>query len=296
VSSSQRPSVRTDPHGVRRPRNVRPGPRVRFMQFINSGRIASALLLIVVAYWATQMVWSDQYTVRRVLVSGANILNEQRINEMIAIDGLSIWAVNPDVIESTLQASPYVASVSVQVQLPDTVQIMLYEQQSELRWKSGEWHLIVDDAGAIVGIDTAVVLTNTLVINDDSGQPLSEGDMLDVAILNMAKTVYLRLPVEANLQIERVGWDPRRGLTINTTANQLILFGGAERIDSKIQILHELQLRGAEYVFADVRSQTPYYRTDIPPQALLATIEVLTDTAVLTDTTTIAGTDEDIQP
>ena len=291
--SSQR---RTDPNGVRRPRNVRPGPRVRIVQFINSGRIASALLLIMVVYWAIQMVWSDQYTVRRVLVVGANIISEQRINEMIAIDGMSIWAVNPDAIESILQASPYVVSASVQVQLPDTVQITLYEQQSELRWKSGEWHLIVDDAGAIVGVDTAVVLTNTLVINDDSGQSLSEGDVLDMTVLNMAKTVYLRLPVEASLQIERMGWDPRRGLTINTTANQLILLGDAERVDVKIQILHELKLRGAEYVFADVRSQTPYYRDTIPPQALLATTEVLTDTATLSDTTTIAGTDEDIQP
>jgi hypothetical protein len=67
-------------------------------------------------------------------------------------------------------------------------------------------------------------------------------------------------------------------VTLNTTDGRLILLGDETRLEEKLQLLRELSDRQVEYVFADLRPLTPYYRYDIPPQALLATTTVVTDT------------------
>lgn len=262
----------------RRPPRVRPGGRVLVQQFVQTGRIVSALLVGVVLFLAMQMAWSEQYSVRNVTVTGAKILNEQRINQMIQMHGMSIWAVDPEHVAQTIQASPYVDAVSVHVTLPDTVVIAVSEHQSDIRWKVGDWYLMVDAQGTVMGTDTEVVLTDTLVINDDSGAVTADTALIDAGAIRMVQSLALRLPVEAQLDVTRYGWDPRRGVTLNTGDGRLILLGDETRIEEKLQLLRELSERRVEYVFVDLRPLTPYYRYDIPPQALLATTTVVTDT------------------
>jgi cell division protein FtsQ len=257
--SRQRP----DPPIRRRPSKVRPGWRVQMQQFVQTGRIVSALLVIVVLFLATQMVWSEQYLVRNVTVTGAKVLNEQRVNQMVPLHGMSIWAVD---------------AVSVQVILPDTVVIAVTEHRSDVRWKVGDWYLMVDAQGAIMGTDTEVVLTDTLVINDDSGASTADTARIDAGAIRMVQVLALRLPVETKLDVARYGWDARRGVTLNTVDGRLILLGDENRLEEKIQLLRELSERQVEYVFVDLRPLTPYYRYDVPPQALLATTTVVTDT------------------
>jgi cell division septal protein FtsQ len=224
------------------------------------------------------MTWSEQYLVRNVTVTGAKILNEQRISQMIPMHGMSIWAVDPNRVAETIQASPYVDAVSVNVTLPDTVIVAVTEHQSDIRWKVGDWYLMVDTQGTVMGTDTEVVLTDTLVINDDSGASTADAVRIDVGAIRTVQALALRLPVEAKLTVTRYGWDPRRGVTLNTTDGRLILLGDETRLEEKLQLLRELSDRQVEYVFADLRPLTPYYRYDIPPQALLATTTVVTDT------------------
>lgn len=272
--SRQRP----DPPIRRRPSKVRPGWRVQMQQFVHTGRIVSALLVIVVLFLATQMVWSEQYLVRNVTVTGAKVLNEQRVNQMVPLRGMSIWAVDPYRIGETMRASPYVDAVSVQVILPDTVVIAVTEHQSDVRWKVGDWYLMVNAQGAMMGTDTEVVLTDTLVINDDSGASTADTARIDAGAIRMVQVLALRLPVETKLDVARYGWDARRGVTLNTVDGRLILLGDENRLEEKIQLLRELSERQVEYVFVDLRPLTPYYRYDVPPQALLATTTVVTDT------------------
>ncbi|MFN5932953.1 MAG: cell division protein FtsQ/DivIB, partial [Roseiflexaceae bacterium] len=162
------------------------------------------------------------------------------------------------------------------------------EQQSEIRWKSGQWYLLVNSEGEILGIDSAVVLTGTLVINDDSGQKLVPGDTVDPDILALARDVSLRVPAETGLTVNRVGWDPIRGVSFRAGAGELILVGRPERLDEKLALLRQLRDTKAEFAFVDLRPLTAYYRLDIPVSALVTdTLDVLTDSTVITATTTV---------
>jgi len=256
-------------------------------QFVQTGRVISAILLAVVLFLTVHMVWSDQYLVRNVIVNGAKVLTEQRINQMVSLHGMSIWSVNPERVADTIQKSPYVDAVSVQVTLPDTVAVSVREHQSDIRWKIGDRYLMVDALGTVMGSDDGVVLTDTLVINDDSGAVLTDTMRyitdtmrygVDAGAIRMVQVLALRLPVEAKLVVTRYGWDLRRGVTLNTVDGRLILLGDETRFDEKLQLLRDLSERQVEYVFVDLRPLTPYYRFDIPPQALLATATVVTDT------------------
>jgi len=175
VSSVRRRPANDNPPPLRRRRGVRPGSRILLIEFVQSGRVISLGLVLVVLYYVIQMLWSGLYVVQTVNVAGAVTMSRQRVSELAAVNGMPIWAVDPDAIRARLLANPYVTSASVQVQLPDTVLITITEQKSEIRWKSGQWYLLVNGQGELLGIDSAVVLTDKNVINDDSGEKTHSG-------------------------------------------------------------------------------------------------------------------------
>lgn len=271
----------TPSSGVRRSAQVRPGVRLRLRAFILSGRLLSVALLVIVLYMAVTMTWSSVYTVRNVVVEGATTMSTQRVTEIANVVDLPIWQVDSGAIVDRLQTNPYVISASVYVQLPDTVRVVLREQQSEIRWKSGEWYLIVNPEGKILGVDTSVVLTSTLVIYDERSASLTTGDTIDSEILALARDLYLRLPADAATPIARISWDDQRGMSIRTPTDQLVIFGRRERLDEKIALLAALQKSNTTFAFADLRPLTPYYRLDIPVMFLAPTTEILSDTTTI---------------
>lgn len=282
MSSQRRRSFEDTPSsGVRRGAQVRPGMRLRLRAFIVSGRPLSVMLLIIVLYFTITMMWSNTYFVRTIVVEGATTMSTQRVSEIANVIDMPIWQVDDEAIAARLKTNPYVISASVYVQLPDTVRVVLREQQSEIRWKSGEWYLIVDPEGKVLGIDTAVVLSDTLVIHDEQNNSLVAGDMIDSDVLSLARDVYLRLPADAGVAINRISWHDQRGLSVRTASNQLVLIGMRDRLDEKIALLASLQKSNTQFAFADLRPLTPYYRLDIPVMFLAPTSGPITDTTTI---------------
>lgn len=282
MSSQRRRTFEDTPSaGVRRGAQVRPGVRLRLRAFVLSGRLLSVVLFVIVLYFTVNMMWSNAYFVRNIVVEGATTMSTQRVSEIADVIDVPIWQVDGDAIAARLQTNPYVISASVYVQLPDTVRVVLREQQSEIRWKSGEWYLIVDPEGKVLGIDTAVVLTDTLVIHDEGNSSLVAGDMVDSEVLSLARDVYLRLPADAGVAISRISWHNQRGLSVRTAKDQLVLIGMRDRLDEKIALLATLQKSNTAFAFADLRPLTPYYRLDIPVTFLAPTSGPMTDTTTI---------------
>jgi hypothetical protein len=140
------------------------------------------------------------------------------------------------------------------------------------------------------GLIRPVVLTDTIVINDDSGKKLKAGDKVDSNVIGLARDIALRLPADAGVVIARLGWDPRRGMHVRTSTGEFLLFGNGDRLDEKIAILKQLHANKAEFAFADLRPLTPYYRADIPLSEVITDTPILSETQILTATSDITAT------
>ncbi|NBU63453.1 MAG: FtsQ-type POTRA domain-containing protein [Chloroflexia bacterium] len=290
MNAERRHPVNDSPPPSRRRRGVRPGSRIMLIGFVQSGRIISLGLVLVVVYYCMQIFWSGMYVVHTVNVAGAVTMSSQRVSELAAVKGKSIWSVDTNAIRARLLANPYVTSAAVQIQLPDVVSITITEQKSEIRWKSGQWYYIVNSDGELLGNDLTVVLTDTIVINDDSGKRRKAGDKVDSAVIALARDMALRLPADAGVTIARLGWDPRRGMHVLTSTHEFVLFGTSNRLDEKIAILKQLRVNKVEFGFADLRPLTAYYRVDVPLSEVLTDTATLSETKILSDTSQITAT------
>lgn len=277
----QRPRPTRITPSSRRPEGVRPGFRLRALAYLGTGRPISILLLCGVLFTIYSLSQDPGYVVKSVAVIGSTTLSSDRVTELTGAVGKPVWALNADTMQAAILQSPYVVSADVTIRLPNVVSVTLNEHASEIRWKNGSSFLIVNPEGELLGIDPAVVITGTLIINDDSAVFLSPGDTVDPNIITLARIAAQRLPTEAGVTIARIGWDERRGISILSEAGQTILLGTLDRIDEKIALLAQLDDEQASYAFADMRSLTPYYRDDIPMT------ETITQTLVLSDTATV---------
>ncbi|MCS6938903.1 MAG: cell division protein FtsQ/DivIB, partial [Roseiflexus sp.] len=189
------------------------------------------------------------------------------IEEMAGVTGDSIWLVQIDEVKARVAQSPYVERVEASLTLPDILTINLVERQPDVRWQVGDMRYLVDAEGRVLGPDTTTFVSDTLIIEDRSGQVIEPNDRIDPDVLYLVRALALRLPKEAGVTPFSISWDRDHGVTLTTADRRTIIFGRKERLEEKIQILRFLTLQEpTEYTWLDLRPATPYYRNDAPPQ------------------------------
>lgn len=244
-----------------------PGPRRAIGGWLASGRIASLILLLASLGGLIAIAVSPQFVVRTVQISGVQILDAADIEEMAGVTGDSIWLVQIDEVKARVAQSPYVERVEASLTLPDILTINLVERQPDVRWQVGDMRYLVDAEGRVLGPDTTTFVSDTLIIEDRSGQVIEPNDRIDPDVLYLVRALALRLPKEAGVTPFSISWDRDHGVTLTTADRRTIIFGRKERLEEKIQILRFLTLQEpTEYTWLDLRPATPYYRNDAPPQ------------------------------
>ncbi|MCS6840717.1 MAG: FtsQ-type POTRA domain-containing protein [Roseiflexus sp.] len=244
-----------------------PGPRRAIGEWLASGRIASLILFLASLGGLIAIAVSPQFVVRTVRINGIQILNAADVEEMAGVTGSSIWLVQTDEVEARVARSPYVERVEASLTLPDILTINVVERQPEMRWQVGDVRYLVDAEGRVLGPDTAAFVTDTLIIEDRSGQGVKPNDRIDPDVLSLVRALALRLPNEAGVTLSGISWDREHGVTLTTTDQRTIVFGRKDRLEEKIQILRFLTLQEpTEYTWLDLRPATPYYRNDAPPR------------------------------
>jgi len=250
-----------------RRRSALPGPRRAFGDWLASGRIASLLLFLASLGGLVAIAVAPQFVVRTVQIDGIQVLDAADVEELAGVTGASIWLVQTDDVEARLAQNAYVERVRATLILPDMLVIDLDERQPDVRWQVGETRYLVDAEGRVLGPDASTFLTETLVIEDRSGQTISPNDRIDPDILYLVRALALRLPEEAGVTLSGISWDVEHGVTITTVDGRTIIFGRKDHLEEKIQILRFLTLQEpTEYTWLDLRPATPYYRNDAPPQ------------------------------
>src|SRR5262245_58546569 len=186
---------------------VRPGPRRAVGSWFASGRLFSLLSLIAALGGLLYIATSPRFTVQQIVVEGAQAMQADAVAELSGAQGRSIWLIDAQQIVEQLKTSAYIEQASASVALPDRLVLTVSERRPEVRWQSGGTLYLLDGSGRVLGADTTVALTNTLVIEDASNRPLRPNDAVDADALELGRVLSLRLPAELNLQPAHIGWD-----------------------------------------------------------------------------------------
>jgi cell division protein FtsQ len=169
-------------------------------------------------------------------------------------------------IVERLQANAYIERAEAFVSLPDRLTIAVDERRPELRWRSGGQLYLLDIDGRVLSTADSASLTNTLVIDDRSNQPLQPNDQVDSTALKLGRVLALRLPAELNLMPSSIGWDASNGMIVTTADGRTIIFGRTDDLDDKFIILRTLIADGTPFTLLDLRPNMPFYRNDAPSQ------------------------------
>ncbi len=241
---------------------VLPGPRRAAGALLASGRIISFVLFFAAMGGLLYIFTAPAFAVRDVRVEGAQVLKPQEVEQMADARGQSIWFVDTDAITEKLKQSAYVEQAAAYVTLPDMLTLYVQERRPELRWQAGGARYLVDASGRVLGIDNTATLTNTLVINDQSNQPLAPNDRVDADALALGRTLSLRLPGELGIQPAAINWNITEGISVATNDGRKIIFGRSDRVEDKLMVLNALLRDGTTFTFLDLRPTQPYYRNE----------------------------------
>lgn len=263
-NTRERVAARRRARSARGGSTVRARPRRAVGAWLASGRLASLLLLIAALGGLLYVATAPRFTVRQVVVEGAQAMSEQKVAELAGAQGQSIWLVDTRQVVERLLANAYVEQASASVALPDQLTIVLRERRPEVRWQSGGALYLLDATGRVLDTDQTAPVSTTLVIEDRSNQLLRPNDTVDQDALALGRVLSLRLPTELGLRAAHIGWNIDTRLFVTTADNRTIIFGSSDALDSKLAVLGTLLRDGTAFTVLDLRPSTPFYRNDAP--------------------------------
>lgn len=241
---------------------VIPGPRRALSSWLSSGRIVSLPLLVVALVCLVYVTVSPRFQVSHVRVQGAQMMHESDLVDLSNAIGRSVWLLDTRQVEQAIQSNAYVEHVAVSLHLPDELNIRVQERRPELRWMSAGQLYLVDSDGRVLGSDSTLVMSNTLVIDDRSGRALKPNDHVDKDALTLGQALAVRLPADVHVQPAHIAWAVDTGIVVSTQEGRTIIVGRNERLDEKLMVVGQLIREGTAFTLLDLRPETPYYRND----------------------------------
>lgn len=242
--------------------SVTPGPRRAFGAWLATGRLAGLLMMVVALVGIGYVFTTPRFTVRDIQVEGIQVMRSSEIVERAGVLGHSIWFVDTTDVVRRLKDSAYIEQAQAYLSLPDHLTLVISERRPEVRWRAGGALYLVDASGRVLDADTSTPITPTLVIEDNSNRHLSPNDRVDPDALKLGQVLALRLPNELGLSPSSIGWDIAAGVFVRTADARTIVFGQTEHLDDKLAILRMVLKDGTVFSYLDLRSSTPFYRSD----------------------------------
>lgn len=242
---------------------VRPTTRRLFAGWLQSGRAASLLLLLVCVGALVYLFESPDLTVQAVAVQGNDLLAGDGLVELASVHGESIWFADTTAASERLKTNAYVEHATVHLALPNHATLHISERQPDVRWQVGNTQYLIDAGGVVLDVATEPAPPGTLVIvaNPTANlPPLEPNQHIDYNALELARALSLRVPFEVGIEPQQIGWDIALGVYIVSPWNQTIVFGTTDNLDRKLAVLKYLLDNGTTFTYLDLRPNNPYYR------------------------------------
>jgi hypothetical protein len=248
-----------------------PGAEVRLpaVPVIRVGWRALSGILVVLILGLLYTLWNSSiYHVKAAEIEGINRLMPQEVNTVLKVAGESIFTVEPRNLEKDLQeAFPELFNISVQVQFPADVLVMVEERRPVLAWHQDGLTLWVDEHGVAFPPrgEAEIPVTVDGLDKPQSGPVTEEGTrvFLEPKLIPTILTVGKNVPQEKPLIYDGVhglGWKDPQGW-------QVFIGRDVGGIETKLQVYEAIITRLEQDQIVPVlinieHVDAPFYRMD----------------------------------
>lgn len=189
---------------------------------------------------------SPALRVQNVEVSGAGVVSEQDVLDLVDLDGESMLQVDTSELAERIKTLPMVYDVSVERAWPQTVRIQISERSAWGYWKSGDNLYAIDIEGTVLG---GMIPPEGAPVIENSG-PRSEitpGDRVDADAVFLAQALLERLTDAVSPTVGAIEYSSDTGLSVQTMAGYRVVIGDSQNLDYKLSVWEALEAQlGAE--------------------------------------------------
>jgi cell division septal protein FtsQ len=221
-------------------------------------RIVSFLLALGLLATLAYVFLSDTYYVYEATVSGNALLSAEEVFQQTAMQGYSIFFIDPRVAEQRITMLPDIRQAKVTVSLPRQMVIEVREREARVVWQAGEVRYGVDEEGLTVSLPGDI--QPAIVIADLDATSLGLGDQVDSTAVAAAEIYHSLLPQASQFQYSR-----EHGLSYQHEHGWRVHLGDGEGAGLKVAIVDALEERLANQTdkveYIDVRfPESPVYQ------------------------------------
>lgn len=269
----RKPAQRPVQNARRRFQIALPLPRKEFRSFsIPRPRLGwrSLSFLLVVGFGAAIYLafQRPELRVTEAQVTGNQMLTPAEVNAVLNVAGQPIFLLIPSELETRLRINyPELASVDVNVSLPNLVTVKLLERKPVIRWEQGGGYTWVAEDGVafrprgeMIGL-ISIVAVSAPPAAGSGGDPLSPAPFISKDMVQAVKGLAGHVPPGQSILYDQsfgFGWNDPRGWRV--------YFGtGASDVELKMRVyesmVDSLTIRGIRPAMINVMFPTaPYYR------------------------------------
>jgi len=219
-----------------------------------------ALTILAAGGWLIwQGIEAPQLTVKRITVSGNELVPPEEITAEIDATGTNIFWARRARLARLVRAVPAVQDADVQVRFPDQIHVVVHEREPVAIWDGGGKRMFVDADGFVLRESDRLLPT---IIARDAPIPVP-GDRVDPEAVKVAQQVSPRLEALglADAQLE---YRPASGVTL-VSRGRRVAIGFADNLDAKLDAYRSIRdhLTETQTVaeLVDVRFlNRPYFR------------------------------------
>ena len=231
-------------------------PLVAFWQR-RGGFVLSVLLLAVTTWSSLRFFGTDNFYVYSAAVQGNLVVPAKEIFQVSALDGQSIFWIDPERTAEAVARLPNIESAKVTCRLPAEVTIQVVERQAQLVWQWQDQQFWVDSQGVV--LQPRGTIPDALLVQDENADPPRLGGRVDARAVAAAQQLH-----ELRPQLQVVTFSDR-GLVLESQEGWPIYLGIGDDIALKLAILEalekDLKKQGIQPAYIDLRyPQRPTYR------------------------------------
>ena len=185
-------------------------------------RLASFFISIFLGAIIYLALTLPYFHVPNITLLGNNRLTREEVEAVLAVTGQSIFTVQPDILAARLRMNyPELASVEVNVYLPNYVYVTVTERQPVILWQQGDGFTWIDPGGVAFrphGVASGLVSVIGLTVPPagivPADDPLSPPPYMQKELVNAILALAPNVPAGSTMVFDPtdgLGWTDSRG-------------------------------------------------------------------------------------